>query len=127
MIVGIGCDVVEHKMTKQLQWTSDADTRDRVFSYSELELYNQSKTLKFLTGRFAAKEAVLKCLGTGMYDGISLKEIQILNGKSGEPVLEVLGEVKKLADSLGIDSWYVSISHSPTSSFAVVIAERREG
>jgi len=58
MIIGIGCDVVEHRMTEQLNWQSDTKMLERVFSKNEIDLYNVHKTVKFIAGRFAVKEAV---------------------------------------------------------------------
>lgn len=126
MIVGIGCDLVEHKMTKQLKWGSDETVLKRFFSPKEIALYNVEKTIKFLAGRFAAKEAVLKCLGSGMHDGISLTDIQILRCKLGKPELKMSGEVKKLSNRMGIKSWQLSISHSRTHSLAFVVAQASE-
>lgn len=124
MIIGIGCDVVEHETSKSLNWGSDISVLNRIFSQKEIEIYSSNKELKFLCGRFAAKEAVLKCLGTGMQDGIALSNIQILISPEGKPVLELFGELKKISDKIGVGFWHISISHSKGYSMAFVIAER---
>lgn len=126
MIIGIGCDIVEHEMTKKLNWETDQTALERIFSPKELNIFSEKKGIRFLAGRFAVKEAVLKCLGTGMYDGLSLLDIQTHEGELGKPELEITGEIKELSDRLGINLWYISISHSQMFSFAVAIAERRE-
>ena len=123
MIIGIGCDIVDHKLAKKLNWTADDNFINRVFSFQEKETYNKNKKVSFLTGRFAAKEAVLKCLGTGMYDGLSLKDIEIIQLENGQPKIQLKGEVRKISNKLGINKWFISISHSLTSSIAKVIAE----
>ncbi|HSZ85832.1 MAG TPA: holo-ACP synthase [Puia sp.] len=123
MIIGIGCDVVNHRTTKLLKWETDIDLLKRFFSPKELNLYSTQKKLKFLAGRFAAKEAVLKCLGTGMQDGISLTQIQILETNYSQPEIKLIGKPKKISDNLGIVVWHVSISHSIHYSMAFVIAE----
>jgi holo-[acyl-carrier protein] synthase len=125
MIIGIGCDLVEHKMTKQLKWESDEDVLKRIFSPKELALYNVERTIKFLAGRFAAKEAVLKCLGCGMQDGISLADIQIFRGELGRPEIKIKGRVKRLSNQMGINTWQLSISHTRTHSLAFVIAQNQ--
>ena len=125
MIIGIGCDVVEHDITVNLGWTSNSRTLQRVFSSKELKLYEVNKTDKFLSGRFAAKEAILKCLGTGMKDGIALNDIQILQTHQGGPFILLKGQVKKIAEQKGIDTWHISISHSLSTSFSFVVAEKR--
>jgi len=123
MIIGIGCDIVEHKTTEKLKWNSDAELLKRIFSSRELELYDANHTTKFLSGRFAAKEAVLKCLGTGMHDGIFMSDIQILNEETGKPRLELAGEIKTISEGFNVNSWHVSITHSESYSIAFVVAE----
>ena len=123
MIIGIGCDIVEHNTTKLLKWESDSNLLHRIFSTKELELYNIQKKTEFIAGRFAAKEAVLKCLGTGMRDGISLPDIQILRLENGKPIVKLGGDVKEISDKLGIGSWHISITHTTNYSYAFVIAE----
>lgn len=123
MVIGIGCDIVEHKITKGLNWDSDETVLNRIFSQKELEIYRSKKDIKFLSGRFAVKEAVLKCLGTGMRDGLSLCDIHVLKSGSGLPMLKLTGTVKEISDSTGISNWFVSITHATEYSMAVVVAE----
>lgn len=124
MIVAIGCDIVDHKLTELLKWKTDLNLLRRVFSNKELDLYDKEKSLSFLAGRFAAKEALLKCLGTGMQDGIALTEIETLTSESGQPQILVAGEVKRISKQLAVDSWHISITHSANYSLAFVVAER---
>lgn len=123
MIIGIGCDTVDHDLTKDLDWGSDAKTLQRFFTRKELDLYNKNKAIRFLAGRFAAKEVLLKCLGTGICDGLSFTDIQILQLEDGRPIIEIWGEVRANADRLGVAKWHISITHALNSSMAFVIAE----
>ncbi|MDB5086783.1 MAG: holo-(acyl-carrier-protein) synthase [Mucilaginibacter sp.] len=123
MIIAIGCDMVDHEITKSLGWLSNSKAIKRVLSDEEKELFNINKTARFISGRFAAKEAVLKCLGTGMKDGISLTDIQILQTEAGKPILNIYGEVKAIAKALGIENWHITISHTSNTSVAFVVAE----
>lgn len=125
MIIGLGCDVVEHQTVKELEWESDDVFLKRVFSNQEIELYAKMSELRFLAGRFAVKEAVVKCLKLGMIDGISLNEIETLQTENGFPNLQLTGEMKKLAEEAGITYWHVSLTHSANYSLAVVIGENR--
>lgn len=125
MIIGVGCDIVEHEISKSLNWDSDLSVLNRIFSQKEIGIYLSRKELKFLSGRFAAKEAILKCLGTGMQDGIALTDIQILQSPEGKPLLELFGEVKNLADQMGVCFWHISITHSTHYSLAFVTAENK--
>lgn len=124
MIIGIGCDIVEHDRSKKLKWHSDVNLQKRIFSQKEIDIYSIHESIEFLAGRFAAKEAILKCLGTGMFDGISLTDIQINQLENGKAQVELLGQVKVISDNLGINVWHVSITHSNNCSFASVIAEK---
>ena len=74
-----------------------------------------------LAGRFAAKEAVLKVLGTGWRKGISWQDIEIRNDPSGRPGVTLSGECRRVADRLGIDDVLVSISHIETHAIASAI------
>ena len=124
MIIGIGCDIVEHEMSKALNWESNPSSLARIFSKPEIDNCPSEVQLRFLSGRFAAKEAVLKCLGIGMQDGISFTDIEILKLVTGKPQVALMGQVKKVSEGLGINFWHISITHTENMSFAVVIAER---
>ncbi|MCB0518490.1 MAG: holo-ACP synthase [Lewinellaceae bacterium] len=124
MIIGIGCDMVDHEIAEKLNWLQDENLLRRFLSEKELELLWENNSIKFLAGRFAVKEAVLKCLGTGMQDGISLSDIQILQLQTGEPTIEITGMVKKISDGKEIGKWHLSISHSLSHTVAFVVAEK---
>lgn len=125
MIIGVGCDIVGHSLTVKLKWHSNQKARVRLFSAKELKLLPRKISLQvqFLSGRFAVKEAVLKCLGTGIIDGISLREIETLKDKRNRPIIVLNGRVKKMAIEKKISHWHVSISHTDLHSIALVIAE----
>lgn len=123
MIIGIGCDIVEHEISKSLKWDSDISILRRIFSEVEINIYYANNDLNFLSGRFAAKEAVLKSLGMGMQDGIALPDIQILQTREGTPVIMLSGKVKEVSDEKCVISWNISITYSANYSLAFVIAE----
>ena len=123
MIIGIGCDIVSHNYTKQLGWENEPILLNRVFTAREIKQYEKNKTVRFLAGRFAVKEAVLKSIKTGMEDGISLLDIEILKQENGSAKIELNGRVKEIAENLGIKNWLVSISHSEETSLAFVLAQ----
>ena len=74
-----------------------------------------------LAGRFAAKEAASKALGTGMV-GVGWKDFEITNLPSGQPVLSVSGRARDVAQSRGIAEWRVSLAHEREYAVAVVTA-----
>lgn len=124
MIIGIGTDIVELKLTLELGWDSNEKIQKRIFSLRELKEYQKSKKANYLMGRFAAKEAVLKCIGTGMIDGISLNSIEILSGRSGKPYIVLNGKAAEHAKNISINRWHISISHTSKYSQAFAIAEQ---
>jgi holo-[acyl-carrier protein] synthase len=123
MVIGVGCDIVGHQLTGDLNWATNTSVQNRIFSNKELAIYQANKEISFLAGRFAAKEAVLKCLGTGMQDGISLTEIEVIKNDLGKPILTLSGQVKELSDNKGINNWQISISHCSEHSMAIALAE----
>lgn len=123
MIIGIGCDIVEHKVSKDLNWENDNNILKRIFSEQELDYYYLDKDLKFLSGRFAAKEAILKCLGSGMEEGIALPEIQILRTEDGQPIVKLSGKSKEISALKGVEHWHITISHTQIYSIAFAVAE----
>ncbi len=74
-----------------------------------------------LAGRFAAKEAVSKALGTGI-GIIRWKDIEILRGELGEPVLVLHGKAQQIAKDKQLSNWAISISHGKEIAIAFVIA-----
>ena len=91
----------------------------RVFTTAELE--DTGGALHSLSGRFAAKEAVAKALGCGI-GPVSWKDIEILNGSIGEPILKLHGNAVKIAAEMHLEVWSISISHSRTQAVAVAVA-----
>lgn len=74
-----------------------------------------------LAARFAAKEAVLKALGTGLSGGIAWTDIEVVRDGAGRPGLRLTGAAAEHADRLGIKSWLISLSHAGESALASVI------
>lgn len=114
-----GIDLVEiHRIAAQ-DPTIRARFRQRVFTPRELEEVGASPAS--LAGRFAAKEAVAKALGCGI-GAVGWHSIEIQRGAQGEPVLVLYEKARELAQSLGLSTWSVSISHTRTYAVAVAVA-----
>ena len=90
----------------------------RVYTEAELELAR--KRIPALAARFAAKEAVMKTLGTGG-TGVHWREIEVLNLPGGEPVLRLYGGARDRADELGLGDLAVSLTHSRKYALASVV------
>ena len=94
---------------------------DRVFTEREQSDANSTKNrTEKLAGRFAAKEAILKLLGTGWRGKIAWTDIEITNNSMGRPIVELGGEVKRLARESQIEQVSLSITH--TANFAIASA-----
>ncbi|MEA3459840.1 MAG: holo-ACP synthase [Chloroflexota bacterium] len=74
-----------------------------------------------LAARFAAKEAISKALGTGI-SGITWREMEILGGERGRPLIRLHGQAKVLAEELGLSEFAISLSHSQDYAVAFVVA-----
>lgn len=123
MIIGIGIDITEiEKMAKSLE--SKAFQR-KVFTPSELEICAEVKnSVECLAGKFAAKEAFMKALGTGIRQEVWFTQIEVLNDESGKPIVQVSGEADKRLEESGAEHIHISISHSGELAVAVVILEK---
>ncbi|MBA2681647.1 MAG: holo-ACP synthase, partial [Ktedonobacteraceae bacterium] len=91
--------------------------------YTDGELALCSDRVPQLAGRFAAKEAISKALGTGVR-GIYWDEMEVLSDQYGCPFVSLYGRAAARAEHLRLCSWSVSISHSPTLAIAFVVALR---
>lgn len=74
-------------------------------------------------GRFAAKEAVSKALGTGLANGVFLTDIEILNGENGKPEIRLSGGAAERYKNMGGKSMDISISHDGVSAIAFAVLE----
>src|SRR5690348_15358080 len=125
-ILGHGIDIVETGRIRRLIEEHGRHFLDRVFTANE-QAYcdaNKKRTLEHYAGRFAAKEAVLKVLGTGWRGGIAWTDIEVRSEPSGQPKVSLTGECERIAASLGITHWHVSISHIETHATASAIGWR---
>jgi holo-[acyl-carrier protein] synthase len=123
LIIGHGIDIIETDRMRHSVLEHGVRFLDRVFTNAE-QRYCERNTKRYyehLAGRFAAKEAVLKVLGTGWRGGIAWTDIEILPEPSGQPVIKLTEECARIAGELGITRWLVSISHIETHATASAI------
>ncbi len=114
-----GVDLVEIHRFKDINPRIFARFIQRVYTPAERELC--AGNFNCLAGRFAAKEAVAKALGTGI-GLIRWQDIEILRGESGEPVLHLHNRAAEIARDKEITNWALSISHGKELAIAFVIA-----
>ena len=114
-----GIDIVEINRLEEINPAIRARFIERVFTPLEQELTHGSYAS--LAGRFAAKEAVSKALGTGI-GRVNWRHIEIRRGPAGEPLLQLHGFAREVAERLGLTTWSVSISHGHEHAVAVAVA-----
>lgn len=122
MIVGVGCDIIEiERIARAIK--SESFIR-RVFTAEEAAYCQRrgQQAVASFAARFAAKEAVLKALGTGLREG-SLQEIAVDNDGLGKPLVQLSGHFAMLAKQLGVKNIQISLSHSRELATAYVIME----
>ena len=122
MISGIGVDIVEIRRIKDAI-SKHANFIDKMFSKNEIE-YLKSRNLRpeFVAGRFAAKEAVSKTLGTG-FSGFEFKDIEIDRTSAGKPIVVLKGKAKMIAQKHGNYKIHLSISHGVDNAIAYAVME----
>ena len=120
-IIAHGIDLVDFGRIEKMLEKHPKRFLDRVFTPTEQsDADNTRNRIEKLAGRFAAKEAVMKLIGTGWRDGIAWTDIEVVNNPLGQPIVTVAGKVKELADEKGVEQITLSITH--TSNFAIASA-----
>lgn len=122
-IIGIGTDIVECLRIAQMIERHAHLFLNRVFTDKEIEYCSSSKAAtQHYAGRWAAKEAVLKALGTGWSRGISWRDIEVRNDHRGRPSVAFGGGARETCEQLGITEMHLSISHCRTFATATAVA-----
>ena len=122
-ILGIGTDIIEcPRIGKMIEQHGELFLR-RVYTEREIR-YCQARThaIEHFAGRWAAKEAILKAIGTGRGHGIAWTHIEVRNGHGGQPKVLVCGAARETAKERGIGDILVSISHCRTYATAYALA-----
>ena len=121
-IIGHGLDLVECARIAKVFKNHGVRFLDRVLTPAEQERAKQYKApIPFIAGRFAAKEAILKMIGTGWRGGIAWTDMEVLPDSLGRPVVTLTGETTRLAAQLGIQRILLSITHTEQLAAASAI------
>ena len=121
-IIGTGIDLIECQRIREV-WQRHGDRfSERMLTPAELAYAQRyvKDLIPRVAGRFAAKEAILKVLGTGWRGKIAWRDMEILNDSSGRPSVTLTGECRRIADALGITQIHISITH--TENYAAAVA-----
>jgi holo-[acyl-carrier protein] synthase len=122
MIIGIGTDIVE--VPRILKSIENEAFKLKVFSGNEIA-YCETKVNKAenYAVRFAAKEAFLKALGTGLRGDIVLNEIEVSNDDLGKPSINLIGKSGQIITDKKIKTTHLSLSHTKEMALAMVVLE----
>jgi holo-[acyl-carrier protein] synthase len=122
-VIGIGTDITECLRIARMIERHGELFIERVYTPEEIKYCQTRKqATQHFTGRWAAKEAILKALGTGWRRGISWRDMEIRNEPGGKPTVAVRGGVKDVVEQLGITDILVTISHCRSHATATAIA-----
>lgn len=124
MILGIGTDIVEClRIAKMIERHGELFVA-RVYTEHEIRYCAARKAAtQHYAGRWAAKEAVLKALGTGWVKGIGWRDVEVQNAPSGAPLVRLRGAARDVLQRLGADRVHLSISHCRSHATAYAVAE----
>jgi holo-[acyl-carrier protein] synthase len=124
LIIGLGVDIAEVPRIQAAIEGRGQRFLDRVFTPNEIAYCERFKN-KFerYAGRFAAKEAAMKALGTGWRRGIRWVDLEVVREQSGRPSMSLAGEAAKIAAQLGVKRISLSITHTQSEALAQVIFE----
>jgi len=116
-----GIDLVDFRRIEEMINRHGSRFLDRIFTQTEQQQASVIKNrIERLAGRFAAKEAILKLLGTGWRGKIAWTDIEVVNNRFGQPQVNLDGEVKKIASRMKVKDISLSITH--TANFAIASA-----
>lgn len=123
MILGLGLDVVELARLERIYRRRGEAFVGRICRPGEVEPRQGAALIEHLGGIFAAKEAVLKALGTGWAEGIAFRQVEIVRLPSGAPTVRLHGRAAERAEELGVARTHLSITHERSYAAAVAVLE----
>ncbi len=123
LVIGVGTDIVEVLRIGQMIERHGEVFLNRVYTDDEIRYCQRRREYtQHYAGRWAAKEAVMKTLGTGWSRGIGWRDIEVCSSRSGAPSIILRGAAREIAEQAGICDVLISISHCRTFATATAIA-----
>ena len=124
MIVGMGIDIAEIDRIEASIGRHGRHFLERIFTPGEIAYCERHRNkAERYAGRFAAKEAAMKALGTGWGKGVRWVDIEVVRAGSGKPSLQLAGKAREIAAGRGVKNISLSITHSGNTALAQVIFE----
>ncbi len=122
--IAVGIDIIEVDRVQKVYEHHGERFLRRVYTEAEIRQCRGKATR--LAGRFAAKEAISKALGTGIH-GVAWREMEVVQLRSGRPTVTLHGNARRRAELLGLSAFDVSIADLQTFSIAVAVAVQTSG
>ncbi|MDQ3548104.1 MAG: holo-ACP synthase [Chloroflexota bacterium] len=119
--VEVGIDIIEIERVGQVLAKHGQRFLERIYTPRERERYGTR--VQELAARFAAKEATMKALGTGIR-GVRWRDIEVLPNRRGKPILILHETAQRRAELLGLTHFTVSLTHSRGDAVAIVVATK---
>lgn len=120
-VLGLGIDVCEIDRVEEALGRHGERFLERICAPGELRRPLESRRIgEHVAGLFAAKEAAMKALGTGM-QGVSFREIAVARQPGGPPRLVLTGRARARADAMGVAAAHVTITHGRREAVSVVL------
>jgi len=124
MIVGLGVDITEVDRIAQAIARHGRAFLERIFTPDEIAYCERHRnSAERYAGRFAAKEAAMKALGTGWRRGVRWVDVEVRRNAGGKPSLVLHGVAREFAEKLGVRHIALTITHSGNTALAQVIFE----
>lgn len=124
-VIGIGTDIVEIARIKTVLERQEKFAERILTDFEYAEMRDSRAPERYLAKRFAAKEAALKALGTGLGQGISWHELEVQHTELGQPLLSFSGVARQHSDNLGVTHIHLSVSDEISYALAMVVLESR--
>ena len=124
MILGLGIDVVRADRFERAEARLEDGLADEILTAAEAAYCRgKARPAPYVAARFAAKEALLKALGTGRRGRISWRDMEVVSDGMEKPSFVFCGEVKEIIDRLGVRAVHLSLTHTDEVAAAVVVLE----
>ncbi len=124
MILGIGTDLAEvGRISKSVDRFGERFLTRIYTAHERAYAMRKANWAERLAARFAAKEAGMKAIGTGLSGGVSWQHFEVANEPSGRPTLRLSGVALKVANTMGVKRVMLSLTHTKDTAMAVVILE----
>lgn len=121
-LLGIGIDLVDVDRFRLAMERRGERLLDRLFSHAERTYaFAHRVPAPRLAARFAAKEAVMKALGVGLWK-FALRDVEVIRARSGQPLIALHAKAAALAAQRGVSTWHLTLTHTDTSAMAVAVA-----